>query len=315
MPLNTYGKVYLVGAGPGQPELLTRKAERLIRSSDIILYDRLVNPFILQLVRPEIEIINVGKEAYRKHIQQKVINEKLISAAKHHKCVVRLKGGDPAIFGRVHEEVVTLSQAGIDFEVVPGITTASAAVASVGLGLTIRNVAQSVTFTTGHLNKNSQQQVDVTALINGGTLAIYMGVKRLSEIMNDIYQTTQVDYPVLLIFNVSSFNEKHIIGTVTTIAEQVSDDLEQISPGIVIVGDIAAYENMKNTLKKCASKKYLISGPRLQAIEQAFDIYENGGWCLINPDEKHELHHSQQLFIEQQLMQHFDEKIHSKDIK
>ena len=119
----------------------------------------------------------------------------------------------------------------------------------------------------------------------------------------------------MLIFNVSSFNEKHIIGTVTTIAEQVSDDLEQISPGIVIVGDIAAYENIKSTLKKCASKKYLISGPRLQAIEQAFDIYENGGWCLINPDEKHEASSQSTVVYEQQLMQHFDEKIHSKDIK
>ncbi|MDN5906847.1 MAG: uroporphyrinogen-III C-methyltransferase [Staphylococcus equorum] len=315
MPLNTYGKVYLIGAGPGHPELLTRKAERLIRSADIILYDRLVNPFILQLVRPEIEIINVGKEAYRKHIQQQVINEKLISAAKQHRCVVRLKGGDPAIFGRVHEEVVTLSQAGIDFEVVPGITTASAAVASVGLGLTIRNIAHSVTFATGYLNKSNQQQVDVTTLINGGTLAIYMGVKRLSEIMKDIYQTTQVDYPVLLIFNVSTYNEKHIIGRVTTIAEQVSDDLEHILPGIVIVGDIAACENIKSALNQCMPKKYLITGPRLEAIKQAFDIYEKDGWCIINPDEKHELHHSQQLFIEQQLMQHFDEEIHTKDIK
>src|SRR5699024_867257 len=210
MSVNTHGKVYLIGAGPGHPELLTRKAERLIRSADIILYDRLVNPFILQLVRPEIEIINVGKEAYHKHIQQQVINRKLISAAKQHRCVVRLKGGDPAIFGRVHEEIVALSQVDIDFEVVPGITTASAAVASVGLGLTIRNIAHCVTFTTGHLNNNSRQQLDVTTLKNGGTLAIYMGVKRLPEIMKEIYQSTRVDYPVLLIFNVSSYNEKHI---------------------------------------------------------------------------------------------------------
>ncbi|MDG0844052.1 uroporphyrinogen-III C-methyltransferase [Staphylococcus equorum] len=315
MPIIPYGKVYLIGAGPGHPELLTRKGERLLRNADIILYDRLVNPFILQLVRPEIEIINVGKEAYRKHIQQQEINEKLISAAKQHRCVVRLKGGDPAIFGRVHEEIVALSQANIDFEVIPGITTASAAVASVGLGLTIRNIAHSVTFTTGHLNKNSQQQFDVTTLLNGGTLAIYMGVKRLAKIMNDIYQATRVDYPVLLIFNVSTFNEKYITGTVTTIVEQVSDGLEYISPGMVIVGDIAAYENIKSALKPCAIKKYLISGPRLQAIEQAFDIYEKGGWCIINPDEKHELHHSQQLFLEQQLMQHFDEEISTKYIK
>ncbi|NGQ49431.1 uroporphyrinogen-III C-methyltransferase, partial [Staphylococcus aureus] len=121
--------------------------------------------------------------------------------------VVRLKGGDPAIFGRVQEEVDTLNEHHIAFEIVPGVTSASAAVATMQTGLTMRTVAKSVTFSTGHFKDSEENEVDVNSLVNGGTLAIYMGVKRLGKIITQIQQYTDIDYPIAIVFQASCFNE------------------------------------------------------------------------------------------------------------
>ncbi len=142
MSVSNYGQVYLVGAGPGNPNFLTKKAQRLIENADIILYDRLVNPLILQYAKPEIEIVDVGKKPYTKHIQQDNINQLMVKAASKHNHVVRLKGGDPAIFGRLHEEVETLRDLDINFEIVPGVTSASAAAQSMNIGLTMRSLVK-----------------------------------------------------------------------------------------------------------------------------------------------------------------------------
>lgn len=307
MSLNNQGTIFFIGAGPGNPELLTKKAERLIKSADIVLYDRLVNPFILQLVKPETEIIDVGKKPYHKHIQQQQINNQLVIAAQNHRCVVRLKGGDPAIFGRVHEEIDAIRQHDINFEVIPGITTASATVASLGLGLTIRNVASKVTFTTGHFQDDSHQTTDVTSLLNGGTLAIYMGVKRLKVIMNDIYQATGIDYPVVIVFNVSSYNEKCYYGTVRTIYNQIAKMEETSTPGIIIVGEIADISRISNcNNENCEQQRILVSGPREQVLNKAFELYEEGHWCVINPVESKHLHESQQSLLKQLKAETYD---------
>jgi uroporphyrin-III C-methyltransferase len=143
-------RVYLVGAGPGDPDLLTVKAQRLIRSADVILHDDLVTPEILGLANPDAEIVNVGKRCGTKNITQEEINSLLVSYASDHRIVVRLKSGDPLIFGRAAEEIAALSKAGVPFEVVPGITAAFAAAAAIPCSLTDRNAASNILFSTGH---------------------------------------------------------------------------------------------------------------------------------------------------------------------
>jgi len=291
MSLNKKGKVYLVGAGPGDPDLLTRKAERLIRQADIILYDRLVNPFILQLAKPGIKVINVGKQPYHKHIQQAEINRQLIDAASSHGCVVRLKGGDPAIFGRVREEVVALKAQNIDCEIVPGITSASAAVAIMVQGLTGLKIATNVTYTTGHFCKENHKKVDISAILKNGTLAIYMGIKNLNEMMTQIYQKTEIDYPVVVVYNISTYQEKVIKGTVTTIGQIIKRQAG--SPGLVLVGSLMSEIDCENYFKQKATKNYLITGGYQLAIDKALSLYSEGHFCIINQEDRSMYHETQ----------------------
>ncbi|MEP9819483.1 uroporphyrinogen-III C-methyltransferase [Staphylococcus sp. KY49P] len=311
MHLVESGKVHLVGAGPGDPTLLTRKAEQLIRSADIIFYDRLVNPFILQLAKPEIEIIDVGKRPYQKHIQQTEINEQIVLAAQRYSCVVRLKGGDPAIFGRVQEEAVALSEQGIPFEIVPGITSASAAAAKMGIGLTARNVAKAITFTTASHCKGQVEALDLHSLMHGGTLAIYMGIKRLAQIVKQIYQETKIDFPIAIFYNVSTYNEQMISGQLTTIIKQVEEQDLGMTPGIIIIGKVMDMTNeMSRNIDNTKRKNYLIAGKRSLAIEKAFELYAVGHYCLIKIDSQQPYHKSQfKLYAQQEKDLQFDEHI------
>lgn len=298
MAVSTTGHVYLVGAGPGNPNLLTRKAEHLIRTADIVLYDRLVNPFILQLAPPGIEIIDVGKKPYSRHIQQGEINDIIIDSAYKHQRVVRLKGGDPAIFGRVQEEVEVLKAHDIPCEIVPGITTASAASAILGIGLTSRNVSKSVTFTTGSFKDSKEEEIDIASLIDGGTLAIYMGIKRLHKIIEQIYRQVGKDYPICAIFNVSYANQVIIRGHLSTIEEDVRDAAPEDAPGILLVGDAmgltegATYIESDH-LPEYFGKQCIVTGEREAAIEKAFEIYDAGGWAMIDPNSGDTYHQSQ----------------------
>lgn len=298
MSINTTGHVYLIGAGPGNPNLLTRKAEHLIRTADIILYDRLVNPFIIQLAKPGIEIVDVGKKPYSRHIQQKEINDIIIDAAYKHERVVRLKGGDPAIFGRVQEEVEILKENNVPCEIVPGITTASAAAATLGIGLTSRNISKSVTFTTGSFKDSKEQAIDIASLIDGGTLAIYMGIKRLPSIIKQIYTQVGKDYPICAVFNVSYANQKVIIGHLSDIEDKVKATAPEDAPGILLVGDAMAQTSGETIIDSEHDKQYflkqcIVTGDREKAIEKAFEIYDAGGWCMIDPDQNDHYHQSQ----------------------
>lgn len=152
------GKVYLVGAGPGDIELLTLKAYRLISSADVILYDRLVNPEVLLLTRPDCELVYVGKEDGKHTIEQEKINELLLQYAHTREIVVRLKGGDPFVFGRGGEEALFLAQHGIDFEIVPGISSAIAVPAYAGIPLTFRGISSSFAVITGHEDPKRKTQ-------------------------------------------------------------------------------------------------------------------------------------------------------------
>ena len=170
------GTAWLVGAGPGDPDLLTRKAERLIRQASVIFHDALVGPGVLELVPPQVRLVSVGKRSGRHSKDQRTIDELIVEAALAGERVVRLKGGDPAIFGRATEELDACRAAGVPVRVCPGVTAASAAAASLGLSLTLRGLARRLTFVTAHTRAGEELELDWDALADSqATLAIYMG--------------------------------------------------------------------------------------------------------------------------------------------
>lgn len=312
MSVDSMGKVYLVGAGPGNPNLLTKKAEKLIRAADVILYDRLVNPLILQYAPPHTEMIDVGKKPYFKHIQQDEINMKMVQMAKKYHCVIRLKGGDPAIFGRVTEEITTLKAYGIEHEIVPGVTSASAAVASLNTGLTMRSIVPSVTFSTGHFKDSSNREADIRNLINGGTLAIYMGIKRLGHIIEQITAYTNEDYPIAIVFNATCYNQQVVTGYLSTIEETLSQTHFDGQPGICILGSLVKYIDQSNfNMEKMAEDVmptlYLIKGDKELALRKAEELYEEGKQCLLDYDEQY--HPSQQTIYQNLINQYHIEYI------
>ena len=170
------GTVWLVGAGPGDPDLLTRKAERLLQRADIVFYDALVGSGVLKLIGPDTDCVSVGKRSGRHSRDQRAIDALIVEAARAGKRVVRLKGGDPSIFGRANEELEACRAAGIPVHICPGVTAASAAAADLGLSLTLRGLARRLTFVTAHTSKGTVPDVDWAALANPqATLAVYMG--------------------------------------------------------------------------------------------------------------------------------------------
>lgn len=191
-------RVYLVGAGPGDPDLLTVKAQRLIRSADVILHDDLVTPEILALANPAAEIVNVGKRCGTKNITQNEINSLLVSYSSDHENVVRLKSGDPLIFGRAAEEMNALAQAGVPFEVVPGITAAFAAAAAIPCSLTDRNAASSVIFSTGH---HAQSHNDAAIPeIEDATRIVYMPGRDLTLLaLQWLQEGLPFDFPCAIV--------------------------------------------------------------------------------------------------------------------
>lgn len=199
------GMVWLVGAGPGDPELLTRKAERLIRSASVVFYDALVGPGVLELVPPPVRLIPVGKRSGRHSHGQDTINALIVRAALQGERVVRLKGGDPAIFGRAHEEMDACRAAGVPVAICPGITAASAAAAQLGVSLSLRQVARKLTFVTAHACAGEALNMDWGSLVDPATtLAIYMGKAAAQEVSAGLMGAgLAADTPVALVENVS----------------------------------------------------------------------------------------------------------------
>lgn len=181
------GHVWLVGAGPGDPDLLTRKAERLLRNATVVFYDALVGPGIIDLIPPSTQLIPVGKRSGRHSKDQKTIDRRLVAAAQAGERVVRLKGGDPSLFGRSQEEIAALSAAGFTARICPGVTTASAAAASAGVSLSLRGIARRVQFITAHSAAGQPLALDWQGLADpGSTLAIYMGRSAAGEIARNL---------------------------------------------------------------------------------------------------------------------------------
>jgi uroporphyrin-III C-methyltransferase len=230
------GKVLLVGAGPGDPELLTLKAHRLLRESDLILHDDLVSADVLSLAGPRAIVVNVGKRCGIKKITQSEINALMIDGAREGKQVVRLKSGDPGIFGRLNEELGALRAAGISFEIIPGITTAQAAAASLGVSLTDRHKSSRVIFVSGHQagSKGPADEPDWNSLAQeNATIAVYMpgtGLRHLSRKL--IAAGLGAKIPAVVVAQVSTVHQKLLWSTVGSLGEI---DLSA-GPSIVLIG-------------------------------------------------------------------------------
>lgn len=244
------GKVYLVGAGTGDPELLTIKAYKAILKADVICYDNLVSDEILA-INPTAEKIYVGKKCAKHSMPQQDINGLLVTLAKQGKIVIRLKSGDPFIFGRGGEEMQTVVSAGIACESIAGITTALAVANSVNIPLTHRDYAQSVKFVTGFLKTDTPNEQYAELLADNQTVIFYMGLNTLPSLTQGLLQAGKsADTPFAIISNVSRENEQVLIGTLDTI--QTLQNIAKLpSPAVMIMGEVVSLYNELN-----ASRQY-----------------------------------------------------------
>ncbi|MFC0204415.1 uroporphyrinogen-III C-methyltransferase [Novosphingobium soli] len=235
------GEVWLVGAGPGDPDLLTRKAEALLRAAEVVFHDALVSPGVLDLIPAGTEIVSVGKRSGRHSKAQGSINDLLLAAALAGRRVVRLKGGDPSVFGRSAEEMDHLLAAGVPVRVCPGVTTASAAAAGARASLTLRGVTRAITLVTAHFRAGEPLDLDWEALARaGGTLGVYMGRAAAGEIARGLIGAGRdPDTPVMVAVNVSLPGERLIRGRLSALSflvAAISDD----DPTLLLIGEAVA---------------------------------------------------------------------------
>ena len=239
------GKVYLVGAGTGDPELLTIKAYKAILKADVICYDNLVSDEILA-INTTAEKIYVGKKCAKHSMPQQDINSLLVKLAKQGKTVVRLKSGDPFIFGRGGEEMQTVISAGVACESIAGITTALAVSNSVNIPLTHRDHAQSVKFVTGFLKTDTPNEQFAELLTDNQTVVFYMGLNTLPSLTQGLMQAGKsANTPFAIISNVSRDNEQVLVGTLSTI-QALQNDAKLPSPAVMIMGDVVSLYHQLN---------------------------------------------------------------------
>jgi uroporphyrin-III C-methyltransferase len=236
--------VLLVGAGPGDPDLLTIKALRALQHADIILHDSLVSEAILALARDDAELIDVGKRCGKHSSPQHRINQLLINCARTGKLTIRLKGGDPMIFGRATEEMNALKAANIPFEIIPGITTATAAAATIQTSLTKRGTARSLHFLTGHGAENGLPAHDWISLTkSGGTLVIYMGTQTLAGLAAHLIEAgINPTMPAIAITNATLPTQHTTTATISTLPRQLG---QTTGPTIILIGEALTPETIE----------------------------------------------------------------------
>ncbi len=252
------GEVYLVGAGPGEPDLLSFRALRLMQHVDVVYYDRLVSDAVMALVKPDAERIYVGKKRSDHAMPQGTINDQLVAQAKAGKRVLRLKGGDPFIFGRGGEEIEQLAEHGVAFQVVPGVTAAAGCASYAGIPLTHRDHSQACLFVTGHL-KNNTVDLNWHALVQPQqTVVIYMGLVGLAHIVAKLQEHGMAsDKPIALISRGTTAQQHVITGTLDTIVDQVKNN-EVKAPTLTIIGDVVTLREKLNWFEPGDSQIKLI---------------------------------------------------------
>ncbi|MEM3437451.1 MAG: uroporphyrinogen-III C-methyltransferase [Nitrososphaerales archaeon] len=234
-----HGKVFLVGAGPGDYKLLTIRALELLKRADVVIYDRLVSKSILKLIPKKAKKIYVGKKSGMHGLSQEKINELMINLALEGKKVVRLKGGDPFLFGRGGEEAEALTDNNIDFEVVPGVTSALAAPAYAGIPLTHRNYSSSVAIVTGHQARKSERVVNWSKLASSvDTIVILMGVEKLEFIINNLIEGgLNANTPVAIIEWGTMKRQRNLIGKLGNIVEEAKKKNVK-PPAVIVIGEV-----------------------------------------------------------------------------
>jgi uroporphyrinogen III methyltransferase/synthase len=280
-------KVYLVGAGPGDPGLITVKGKECIQKADVIIYDYLASPALLKYADKSAELIYVGKKGGDHTLSQDEINRLLVKKAKSVGVTTRLKGGDPFIFGRGGEEAEVLIEAGISFEVVPGVTSAIAAAAYAGIPLTHRQLTSTLAFVTGHEDPTKKEtSINWSSLASGiGTLVFFMGVKNLSHIVESLVaHGKSPDTPVALIRWGTTSRQKTVTGTLATIVDKaLAAGLK--APAIIVVGDVV---DLRQSLKwfenrPLLGKRIVVTRARQQASDLVKLLADLGAECLEYP--------------------------------
>ena len=267
--MSTKATVYLVGAGPGDLGLVTLRAKECIETADVIVYDHLANPEILSWARDDAEFVYAGKEAGGSQLSQQEINAILIDKAREGKQVVRLKGGDPFVFGRGAEEAQAIADAGIAFEIVPGITSAIAGPAYAGIPMTHRAHNSHVTFFTGHEDPaKAESAIDYAALARlGGTQVMLMGVERLGSITNEMLKHgVSGDLPVALVRSATTGQQETLTGTLSDIAQKaIANDFK--APAVAVFGEVVGLRDALNWYEKrpLLGKRIVVTRTRKQA--------------------------------------------------
>jgi len=253
------GKVYLVGAGPGDPELITVKAASLLKQAEVVLYDYLVNKELLEYCQTGCELVYVGKKKDKHTYPQEELNDLLVHFAQQGKTIVRLKGGDPFVFGRGAEEILKLIEHQIDYEVVPGITSGVAVPAYMGIPVTARHVASSVTFVTGHPAVSGKDVVDWQAMAKASdTIVVYMGVSNAARIANELVAGGKADNTPVALIRWGTYPQQEML---TSSLKNLEQDMQMAGfkpPALMVIGEVVNFTKQLQPIIQSVKTKELI---------------------------------------------------------
>lgn len=280
------GRVFLVGAGPSDAGLLTVKAKQVLETADVVVYDSLVGLSILAMMPRDAKKIDAGKRAGNHKLKQEETSRLLADLAEEYSCVVRLKGGDPFLFGRGGEEAEVLVERGIPFEVIPGVTSAICVPAYAGIPVTHRDHASMVHIITGHKKKDLPLSIDFNSLVQaGGTLVFLMGVSALMDIRDGLlFAGMSPDTPMAVLSKGTTAREQKLISTLGEI-EKHRNEAWKLTPGIIVVGEVCGYEEELDWRKyqPLSKKRYLVTRPRERSMEISGKLRSYGGEVIELP--------------------------------